>query len=376
MIYGQRQKSLTGGWKASLFFTIRKLLFFRTGSIFYGILLLLIFAYDTSHGQIPTTDDFESYVGESFQRIKNIYFTGNDTLLIGEVSTIDVGYDGRLVITDWIGNEAILFGIDGNYITHLYAQQCNPEVHFRPTGAKIKPDSEILVMGTSPWGFLFNKDGRCKSAMSTDFSAPDNNAIVVGGVDKMIGIYSGGTGQVLRFMDGIGRTIQEVNLPKSPAPGVDYRWDGGGLVKTSKFFYYATPSSPLTQLNLQGHLMQIFEYENSWFRPITQDVSDPFDRNIQSLREHLSRVVRNKSMVDNVSLLDHDLVMIQYHNQARRFGLQVFDETGNLITEILGTPDIFHHAHAGLAYRVVQPDVDQSGNLPNPYIEVYEYRGK
>ncbi len=344
------------------------------GSVCTILLYTLLATYPaTANGQVPASAEFESSVNAAFHKIRTITFAGADSVLIGVISTIDVGSDGRLVITDEVGEQAILFEGNGNFVAHLEARLCNPGVVFYPTGAKIKPDSSVLVLGTSPWGFLFDKYGLCKSSLSTDFVGLGQNELVLDGSDKMIGMYDTGTGHVLRFMNDSGQITKEVSLPISPAPGVDYRWAGGGLVKTEKYLYFAVPSSSaLTQLDLEGRPVQVFESKNSWFRPINRDVPDPFDS--ISVDRHMRRIVQNRSMVDNVLLLDHDLVMIQYHNGDRRFGLQVFDEAGNLVTEILGVADYFHHAYDGLAYRVVQPDIDERGNLPNPYVEVYEYR--
>gem|GEM_PF-1704475 len=49
---------------------------------------------------------------------------------------------------------------------------------------------------------------------------------------------------------------------------------------------------------------------------------------------------------------------------------------GNLVTELLGGKGYFGYARNGLAYHVIQTDVDDSGFLPNPYLDVYEYRGR
>jgi hypothetical protein len=346
-------------------------------NILLCILSLFVTCPSTAYGQFSELEDFESYISPAFRKTHTISFSGNDTLLIGEVSAIDLGSDGRLVIIDQIGWQAILFEGNGAYITHLDARQCNPEARFLPTGAKIRPDSQILVLGTSPWGFLFDGDGQCKRAMSIEFAGTSHNDLALENADKMIGICSMGTGQVLRFMDGFGRSIREVKLSESPAPGVDYRWVGGGLVKTTKHLYFATPSSALIQLDLEGRPVRVFEFENSWFRQIKQDVTNPFDLDIPQLFRHLSRVGQNRSMVKDVLLLDDDLVMIQYYNGAARgAGLPVFDDAGNLVTELLKGDDFFTHARNGLAYRVVQPDTDDPGNFPNPHLEVYEYRGR
>ena len=340
------------------------------------MLLELLTMHPTpADGQALVTTEFEAYIASAFEKKRTISFPDANTLPIGVISTLNVASDGHLVITDEVGNQALLFESDGDLVTRLDARLCNPGVRFFPTGAIIKPDSSVLVLGTSPWGFLFGRDGSCKGSLSTEFTGIGQNELVLDGNHAMIGLYETGVGHVLRFMTGAGRTKRESRLPQSPAPGVDYRWAGGGLAKTEKYLYYATPSSTgLTQLDAVGSPIRVFRTNKSWFRPITGDVPDPFDPN--SVDQHMGRIVDNKSMVENVLLLDHDLVMIQYHNGNRGFGLQVFDETGRAVTEILGAMDYFLHASNGLAYRVVQPDANKNGHLPNPHVELYEYTGR
>lgn len=85
-------------------------------------------------------------------------------------------------------------------------------------------------------------------------------------------------------------------------------------------------------------------------------------------------MVQNRSTAYNLLLLDNDLVVIKYQNGADRgTGLHVFDDAGNLVTELLHGDDFFSYTRDGLTYRVVQPDMDGSRNLSNPHLEVYEY---
>ena len=339
------------------------------------MLLLSIVHLPTAKAQRSALETFESQISSGFARVGKIVLPGTDSLLIGEISTLHIGKHGRFVITDMIGTQAILFESNGNVVSHLDARQCNPGVVFYPTGAKIKADSTVLVLGTSPWGFLFNQDGQCIHSLASDFEGLGQNELVVHGSDKMIGLYETGAGHVLRFMNGVGEMMRQVDLPSSPAPGIDYRWNGGGLVRTANNFYYATPSSlVIVQLDLEGRLTKEFTSNNSWLRPIKNDVPDPF--NSRSVDRHMPRIVRNKSMVKSLVLLEHDLMMIQYRNGDRKFGLQVFDELGNVVEEFLGTDDYFDYALNGLAYRVVQPDPTSRGEYPNPHIEVYKYKGR
>ncbi|MDE2957791.1 MAG: hypothetical protein OXU68_12405 [Bacteroidota bacterium] len=76
-------------------------------------------------------------------------------------------------------------------------------------------------------------------------------------------------------------------------------------------------------------------------------------------------------MIHSVLLLDDDLVMVQFRNSDRGFGLQVLNEEGQLVTEFIGIPSLFDHAHGGLAYRVIQPEMDESGDYSNPFLSVY-----
>ncbi len=54
-------------------------------------------------------------------------------------------------------------------------------------------------------------------------------------------------------------------------------------------------------------------------------------------------------------------------------GHQVFTKDGLLFAEELGVKHYFQYGRNGLAYRVVQPEVDETGQLPNPYLEVYRF---
>ncbi|MDE2732590.1 MAG: hypothetical protein OXM02_11215 [Bacteroidota bacterium] len=219
----------------------------------YILLALSVARPSPSYGQMPIVGEFEALVNSAFNRTGTITFAVSDSLLIGTICTLDIDSEQGIVITDKVGNQAILFDGNGNLVALLDARLCNPGVRFYPTGARIRSESTVLVIGTSPWGFLFEKDGACKGPLAQHFSSFAQDKLVLDGRNAMLGFFDTGAGQVLRFMDSAGRTTNEVNLPPSPAPGVDYRWAGGGLAKTESPIYYATPSSSaLTQLDLEA----------------------------------------------------------------------------------------------------------------------------
>ena len=81
----------------------------------------------------------------------------------------------------------------------------------------------------------------------------------------------------------------------------------------------------------------------------------------------------NASIPWSLFELTDELLMIQYTNRERGTGYQVFTKDGALVAEELGLNMLFVHGAGGRVYRSVQPGLDAQGELPNPYIEVYEF---
>ena len=65
--------------------------------------------------------------------------------------------------------------------------------------------------------------------------------------------------------------------------------------------------------------------------------------------------------------------MIQYVTGDKGTGYQVFAKDGTLVAEELGTGGrYFIHGDNGLVYGLVQPGLDSQGDLPRPYLNIYQ----
>ena len=82
---------------------------------------------------------------------------------------------------------------------------------------------------------------------------------------------------------------------------------------------------------------------------------------------------RSSTLTQDLFELTDQTLLVQYANGSRGWGYQVFTKDGVLLAEELGVSRRFEHGGNGLVYRVVQPDLDDAGQLPNPYIEVYQF---
>ena len=110
-----------------------------------------------------------------FEKIGTIKFDGPDTLLVGFIEQIDVDSNGRLLITDWIGKQTLLFDSTGTLQASLDPSTCHPAFPFSPSAAVFGNDEFIFVKNNSPgyWGYHFTAEGACLGRADRSFSSPD-----------------------------------------------------------------------------------------------------------------------------------------------------------------------------------------------------------
>ena len=96
-----------------------------------------------------------------FERIGTIKFDGLDTLLIGFIEQVDVDSNGRLLITDRIGKQVLLFDSTGTLLASLHPSTCHPAFPFSPSAAVFGNDEFIFVKNNSGgyWGYQFTAEG-------------------------------------------------------------------------------------------------------------------------------------------------------------------------------------------------------------------------
>ena len=97
-----------------------------------------------------------------------------DTLLIGFIEQVDVDSNGRLLITDQIGKQTLLFDSTGTLLASLDPSTCHPAFPFSPTAAVFGNDEFIFVKDNSGgyWGYQFTAEGACLGRADRSFSSP------------------------------------------------------------------------------------------------------------------------------------------------------------------------------------------------------------
>jgi len=172
-------------------------------------------------------------------------------------------------------------------------------------------------------------------------------------------------------MDPLGKMIDEVELPPSKHPNAESRMRMGGLfIDGAHIFYAPATAQHVLKLTRDGVVTATIAHRNSWFRSIKEDLpaklTPDFFKRVGSL-------FKNSTITESIFALSDQHFMVQYRNAGRGFGYQVFTMDGDFVVEETGIDFLFMHAEGGLAYRVVQPELDEQGELPNPYLEVYRF---
>ena len=106
-----------------------------------------------------------------FKKETSIRLAVPDTLLIGEITHMDVDPAGRMLLTDWRGGQVLLFDSTGSLQASLDPTACHPGFTFRPIAARFGGEALIFVQNAAPWGFRFSADGGCLGIAHEDYRA-------------------------------------------------------------------------------------------------------------------------------------------------------------------------------------------------------------
>ncbi len=316
---------------------------------------------------------------EHFRFVKAITLSdpesvSSEPLLIAQIKSLDVAADGRMLIVDMLGQQAFLFGPDGNLLSVLDPSVCHPGFEVRPVHAKFIGNQSIFLSNASPWGYRFTSEGGCLGSVDPDYIMVVNaNALDTDAQGDLISFNRHLDKSVVRRMDASGKLLQEYTLPASDYPNATYGIGTGGLVADKTHHFYAGPVEPnILKLTPDGAVVDRIAHRTSWFRDVSQDMPDR-SNNLAARMQASGRLWASSTVVTELFELTDQLLMIQYTNADRGRGYQIFTKEGQFIAQELGIQVSFKHGAGGLVYRVVQPDLDDRGELPNPYIEVYQF---
>lgn len=299
-----------------------------------------------------------------------------DSLLIGWIWSMDVGPEGQMLIVDFKGQETLLFDPDGNLTAVLDPTLCHPGFLALPVVAKFVGDQSIFVSnGGSPMGYRFTPAGDCLGSVDPEYQViTQGRDLDVGSRGSLFGVYEFPDRQVIRQMDSSGKTLREIALPPSDFPNATNRIDMGGLVVDDAHMFYAGVAEPhILKLTLDGDVAARISERSSWFRDVSRDLSDVRLSAIGQSGNPLGEFHGSYTLVQELFELTDKAIMVEYQNSGRGSGYQVFAKDGVLVAEELGIGLTFNFVKAGRAYRVVQPEQDDSGETPNPRIDVYQF---
>ena len=301
-----------------------------------------------------------------FTMVGTVRFDKPDTLLIAQINDMDLDHAGRWLITDSVGDQVLLFDSSGTLQASLDSSICQPGLTFSPIAARFVGSESIFVLNSSNhWGYRFTMDGECLGPVDRDFVMP--KYFVSDSAGNIYGAHDGPQWE-LRRMDAKGKTRSAIALPQSKFPNASERFRGGGVLADMKNLYYASgPDTEILKFSLQGTLLGRISARNRWFRTANRDLPADVAQLFAALRNWRA------TMVYRLFELTDQYLMIQYTNKERGTGYQVFTKDGQLIAEEFGLNYLFSFGRDGLVYRSYQLGPDSTGELPNPYLEVYRF---
>lgn len=317
---------------------------------------------------------------ESYSQDKNFNFYKHaikketikldNRIIIGFVSTLDINEKGDLLITDRITNKVFLFSKKGNLIRELSPDSCTPGFHWRPFDAKFDKQGNILVLNSAPWGYRFNKNGKCVGGMDITFLGAPHISFLNDG--SLVGYYNMEDGNYLKLMDNLGKEKKRFGKFPDEFKRIIYRIEGGGLVTddNDNIYQINVVSPEIFKYDKNGNFIKSFSKYPSYFNGFEKDFysTNP----TENIKEMLK--MKDKTLTSSLFLIKSNLLLLQF-DAGKFYGLQICDTEGNYLNReeiILDKPVI--NAKFSKIYFVNQPEPNKNGDLPNPEIEVYELK--
>lgn len=330
-----------------------------------AILLIASMVPDVRAQDIPTL------TLKHFELVEIVRFDKPDTLLIAGIDQIDRDEAGRWLVTDPVGEQILLFDSDGALLASLDPRNCHPGFIFRPSGARFAGNEVIFILNSGDvWGYRFTTEGACLGSADRDFTTA--RFFDIDPTGALYGAYIWPE-RALKIMSSTGKTLGKFPLPPSRFRNASKWFADGGLIADGKHLFYAqSPDLEILQYALNGTLIEKISLKtiskrSSWFRSPRKDLPPDTARLFPGLKDW--RATAPSTLFE----LTDQMLMVQYVNDERGTGYQVFTKDGMLVAEELGLKSLFLHGESGLVYRPIQPRLDGQGELPNPYVEVYRF---
>lgn len=324
--------------------------------------ILILSLYIINHS--IANDNFAKH----FKKVKTVQLSSEE--LIGEIAYLDVDDRGNFLITDIIGKNVLIFSQDGKFKSKLSAEPCHPGFTFNPLKAKFSPKGTILLTNSMPWGFRFKNNGECLGKVDKNFTAPVE--FTFDNFGNIYGYYQDYKGNYLYKMDSLGKKITKFGYFPKKFKNLLNRLEGGGIIcDQDGYIYNANPIEPIIyKYNKKFELIITFKNEPSYYESVKRDLTSNRPDN---LFNEVNEVLKGKTLTHSLFLLDTDKIMVQYYTSGK-FGVDIFDLGGRILASEIIVPDIIMCAKYGKIFIVREHESDNWNNVPNPFIEVYQFK--
>lgn len=323
---------------------------------------------NSSYSQQQIGKHFNQY----FEFVKEITLPSD--MILGDITAIDT-YGDKIVIADKFGKNAYLINNNGKLLKRLNTDECHPGIKWFPYNAYFNKKGYIYIINNSPpWGFRFDKNGKCLGPVDATFVGAYWFAFTIN--DQIIGYNQSNkyNKNSLILMDAKGKEIKIFGVFPEAFKNLINRRRAGGLVtdKDDNIYQLNVCSYEITKYDKDGKYLKTLKCKPNRYLAPERDYSDTKDMQ-QMMRE--SRSMNDFTNPERLYLLDENIIATEYWNKGV-LELTLCDLEGNRlnINPITYEKQKSLFAKNGFLYFTFQADADVKGNMPNPTIKIYRYK--
>ena len=311
---------------------------------------------------------FAQDTSSAFQLVDQIVLS--EDVMVSSIRSLRILPNGELLLVDALGSQLVVVNRDGSLVRNLDPADCHPGFELRPIGVAVNA-KYIFLTNSSPWGYVFNSDESCYSAVDVSFR-PSFAFTFVSDI-LLAGIYHvRGERPHIQWFDQKGAMLEKLDFPETDFPNADHRMEAGGILSVGDDIWWAPPIS--------HHLFRIRDGKIQDFDPtLFYDLGHPSEDIPEvlnpSLFKKVGQILKEASQNEGVFLLPDGKLLLQYHNPGDGT-IRVIADPDNLKDFRIEQSDfVFLEVHGEFAYAVGPPELSEDGSDTNYVIDVYRYVG-
>ena len=293
-----------------------------------------------------------------------------EDVLISSIRSLKILPNGQLLLIDTQGSQVVVIDRNGALVKNLDPADCHPGFELRPIGVAVNA-KYIFLTNSSPWGYVFNSDESCYSAVDVSFRP--SFAFTFVSDSLLAGIYHvRGERPHIQWFDQKGAMLEKLDFPETDFPNADHRMEAGGILSVGDDIWWAPPIS--------HHLFRIRDGKIQDFDPtVFYDLGHPSEDIPEvlnpSLFKKVGQILKEARRNEGVFLLPDGKLLLQYHNPGDGT-IRVIADPDNLKDFRIEQSDfVFLEVHGEFAYAVGPPELNEDGSDTNYVIDVYRYVG-